>query len=127
MFFLWRGLSFLTRAIKVCPCHIALNQMELMMYPIDIPAIERQARELRAAEIQRMNGLFAERTLLLTRLAASSILAGAHGISEMVRPLFSWNPQERPTSLSANFAPAVSRLNNAARALFSWNPQERRS
>ena len=39
------------------------------MYPIDIPAIERQARELRAAEIQRMNGLFAERTRLLTRLA----------------------------------------------------------
>ncbi|QLQ26295.1 MAG: hypothetical protein HZT41_16885 [Dechloromonas sp.] len=56
------------------------------MYPIDIPAIERQARELRAAEIQRINGLFAERTLLLTRLAASSILAGAHAISELLRP-----------------------------------------
>jgi len=108
-------------------CHVALNQMELMMYPIDIPAIERQARELRAAEIQRINGLFAERTLLLTRLAASSILAGAHAISELLRPLFSWNPQERPASLSANFAPAASRLNDAARALFSWNPQERRS
>jgi len=97
------------------------------MHPIDIPAIERQARKLRAAEIRRMNGLFAERTQLLTRLAARSILAGAHAISEMLRPLFSWNPQERPMSLSANLAPAASRLNDTARALFSWNPQERRS
>ena len=97
------------------------------MYPIDIPAIERQARELRAAEIQRINGLFAERTQLLTRLAARSILAGAQTVSEILRPLFSWNPQESPASPSANFAPAVSRLNDAARSLFSWNPQERRS
>ena len=59
------------------------------MFPIDIPAIERQARELRAAEIQRMNGLFAERTRLLTRLAATTAAAGAHAISEMLRPLFS--------------------------------------
>ena len=47
------------------------------MYPIDIPAIERQARELRAAEIQRINGLFAERIQLLMRLAAMSAFAGA--------------------------------------------------
>jgi hypothetical protein len=98
-----------------------------MMYPIDIPAIERQARELRAAEIQRMNGLFAERFQLLTRLATKSALAGAHAISEMLRPLFSWNPQESSVPLSANFAPAANRLSDAARALFSWNPQDRRS
>jgi len=30
------------------------------MNPIDIPAIEAQARRLRAAEIQRINGLFAD-------------------------------------------------------------------
>jgi hypothetical protein len=101
--------------------------MELMMYPIDIPAIERQARELRAAEIQRMDGLFAERTQLLTRLVANSVLAGAQAISEMLRPLFSWNPQDRSAPQLANFAPAVSRLNDAARLLFSWNPQDRRS
>ena len=82
------------------------------MYPIDIPAIERQARELRAAEIQRINGLFAERTQLLTRLAARSILAGAQTVSEMLRPLFSWNPQESSAPLSANLAPVVGRLNN---------------
>lgn len=97
------------------------------MYPIDIPAIERQARELRAAEIQRMNGLFAERARLLARLAAKSAVAGVHAISEMLRPLFSWNPQESSAPLSANFAPVVGRLNGAARALFSWNPQDRHS
>ena len=97
------------------------------MYPIDIPAIERQARELRAAEIQRMDGLFAERIQLLTRLAANSVLAGARAISEMLHPLFSWNPQDRSAPPSASFAPVVGRLNDAARALFSWNPQDRRS
>ncbi|MBL8421500.1 MAG: hypothetical protein JNK92_12790 [Dechloromonas sp.] len=96
------------------------------MYPIDIPAIEYQARELRAAEIQRMNGLFSERAQLLTRLAAKSTVAGAHAISEILRPLFSWNPQAHSEPLSAGFAPAVSRLNDVARALFSWNPQDRR-
>lgn len=96
------------------------------MHPIDIPAIERQARELRAAEIRRMNGLFAERTQLFTRLAAKSAVAGVHAISEMLRPLFSWNPQESSAPLSANLAPVVGRLNDAARALFSWNPQDRR-
>jgi hypothetical protein len=69
--------------------------MELMMYLIDIPAIERQARQLRAAEIQRLSGLLAERTQLLARLAAKSASAGVHAISEMLRPLFSWNPQGR--------------------------------
>ena len=63
------------------------------MHPIDIPAIERQARELRAAEIQRMNGLFAERTQLLARLAAKSAFAGAHALSEMPRPRVYGIPQ----------------------------------
>ena len=97
------------------------------MHPIDIPAIERQARELRAAEIQRINGLFAERIQLLMRLAAMSAFAGAHAISEMLRPLFSWNPQESPAPLPASLAPVACRLNDAARALFSWNPQDRHS
>lgn len=65
------------------------------MRPIDIPAIEQEARELRAAEIHRLNGLFAERVELLAKLAAASTVAGAHVFSEMLRPLFSWNPQDR--------------------------------
>jgi hypothetical protein len=71
------------------------------MRPIDIPAIEQEARELRAAEIHRINGLFAE--------------------------LFSWNPQDHATSSTHSIAPSLERLNDAARTLFSWNPQDRRS
>jgi len=65
------------------------------MLPIDIPAIEQDARELRAAEIHRMSGLFVERVELLVKLGAASTVAGAHAASEMLRPLFSWNPQDR--------------------------------
>ncbi len=64
------------------------------MRPIDIPAIEHEARELRAEEIHRLNGLFVERVELLAKLAATSTVAGAHMFSEMLRPLFSWNPQD---------------------------------
>ena len=93
------------------------------MRPIDIPAIEQEARELRAAEIHRINGLFAERVELLAKLATASTVAGAHAASEMLRPLFSWNPQDHATSS----AHSIARLNDVARALFSWNPQDRRS
>ena len=65
------------------------------MRPIDIPAIEQAARELRAAEIHRLNGLFVEHAELLAKLAAESAVASAHAVSEMLRPLFSWNPQDR--------------------------------
>ena len=97
------------------------------MRPIDIPAIEEQARELRAAEIHRINGLFAERAELLAKLTAESTLAGAHVFSEMLRPMFSWNPQEHTAPHAKRVGPALERVNDAARALFSWNPQDRRS
>ncbi len=97
------------------------------MHPIDIPAIERHARELRAAEIRRIEGLFAERTALLLRLAAGSLLAGLAAAGAALRPLFSWNPQAAsPTPAKAHVA-ILTRLNRGARALFSWNPQRHRS
>jgi hypothetical protein len=65
------------------------------MTRIDIPTIERQARELRAAEIRRIKGLFAERSALLLKLATDSALAGARTLSDTLRPLFAWNPQQR--------------------------------
>lgn len=65
------------------------------MQPINIPAIEHQARALRAAEIQRVHGLFAKQTKEVAHMAAASALAGLKTISRMLRPLFSWNPQER--------------------------------
>lgn len=97
------------------------------MTHIDIPTIERQARELRAAEIRRLNGLFAERSALLLKLAAGSALAGARALGETLRPLFAWNPQTSSAPVAVSIEPALARLNNAVRSLFSWNPQERRS
>lgn len=95
------------------------------MAPIDIPAIEEQARKLRAAEIQRINGLFAERARLVAALAAESFGAVAKVMSDTIRPLFSWTPQPSIKPLSVSAAPAVKRVNHAMRALFSWNPQNR--
>jgi len=93
------------------------------MPPIDIPTIERQARALRAQEIQRLQGLFAERLSLYVVLLGSSLLSLLELVAESLRPAFSWNPQE----VSAKPRRSVlARLNRGARALFAWNPQGRR-
>ena len=55
------------------------------MRPIDIPAIEEQARNLRAAEIHRINGLFAERAELLARSMGSKSL-GAGNLTGILSP-----------------------------------------
>ena len=93
------------------------------MNPIDIPAIERQARALRAQEIQRLNGLFSQRLRLYALLLGNSLLSLITLISNIVRPAFSWNPQVAKTNINP---PILSRLNDGARTLFSWNPQDRR-
>lgn len=95
------------------------------MNPIDIPAIEEQARRLRAAEIRRLNGLFAERAQLMAKLTAESLAAGTATVSEMLRPMFSWNPRPGTKSSPISGEPLLNRMNHAARALFSWNPQAR--
>ncbi len=95
------------------------------MDPIDIPAIEQQARRLRAAEIRRLNGLFAERAQLMARLSAESLTAGTAIVSEALRPMFSWNPRPGTNSSANSIEPLLDRMNHAARALFSWNPQAR--
>lgn len=90
------------------------------MNPIDIPTIERQARALRAQEIQRLQGLFAERLSLYAVLLGNSILELFSTVAERLRPAFSWNPQE----LSGKITPAIGvRLNRLARRLFAWNPR----
>lgn len=63
------------------------------MSPIDISAIERHARELRAAEMRRLESLVAERMGLYVRLVAKSALSAFAAAAEALRPLFSWNPQ----------------------------------
>lgn len=93
------------------------------MTPIDIPTIERQARALRAQEIQRLQGLFAERLSLYVVLLGTSLLSVLEALANALRPVFSWNPQE----VSAKPGRSVlAKLNRGARALFSWNPQSRR-
>lgn len=92
------------------------------MTPIDIPTIERQARALRAQEIQRLQGLFAERLSLYVVLLGTSLLSVLEALANALRPVFSWNPQE----VSAKPGRSVlAKLNRGARALFSWNPQRR--
>ncbi|UCV12670.1 hypothetical protein KI614_05515 [Dechloromonas denitrificans] len=87
---------------------------------IDIQRIEREARALRAQEIQRLQGLFAERLSLYAVLMGHSLLALATSIGEIIRPAFSWNPQadvRRPRIALSK------RLNRRLRALFAWNPR----
>lgn len=95
------------------------------MSPIDIPAIERRARQLRAEEIRRVEGLFIERLLVLGRLMAGSIFSGVLALASAFRPLFSWNPQDRGAAQQIRRPrPALlTRFNRSARALFAWNPE----
>lgn len=91
---------------------------------IDIAAIERHARALRAQEIQRLHGLFAERLSLYAVLLGHSLLGALGALADGLRPAFSWNPQ----AFSARLRPALGvRLNRLARRLFAWNPRVGRS
>jgi len=94
------------------------------MNPIDIPTIERTARAMRAQEIQRLQGLFAERLSLYAVLLGNSLLTLVVTLGEFIRPLLSWNPQAPSHQGEAKL---IVRLNRAARSLFSWNPQRKRS
>lgn len=65
------------------------------MIPIDIPAIEQRAREMRAEEMRRLSGIFADRMRLLAGLLGGSLMAAVDFTSEVLRPLFSWTPEEK--------------------------------
>ena len=95
------------------------------MEKIDIAAIERQARALRAQEMQRLQGIFAERLRLVALLFGHSLVSGLSAAGEFLRPLFSWNPQDRQDS--AVSITLAARGNRLLRRLFAWNPQHRRS
>ena len=94
------------------------------MNPIDIPTIERAARAMRAQEIQRLQGLFAERLSLYAVLLGNSLLTLVVTLGEFIRPLLSWNPQAPSRQGGPKL---IVRLNRVARSLFSWNPQHKRS
>jgi hypothetical protein len=128
MLFQMARLFFQSQVIKVqsMQCCTATKK-ELIMSPIDIAAIERRARQLRAEEIRRVEGLFAERMVLLGRLLAATVFSAALSVAQMLRPMFSWNPQAAPAPAEPAVAkPHVAmrtRLNRAARRLFAWNPE----
>lgn len=65
------------------------------MAPIDISAIERRARALRADEMRRLENLVAERMGVYALLAGRSVIAVLAAVANALRPLFSWNPQRR--------------------------------
>lgn len=71
---------------------------EVIMPPIDITAIERQARQLRAQEMQRIQGIISARLHLYGQLLVATAQSGLTAIGSALRYLFSWNPQARHPS-----------------------------
>lgn len=94
------------------------------MTPIDITKIEFEARQLRAEEMRRINGLVSARLALYGQLMAASALSGLKALAEILLPLFSWNPQA--ASAPRRGPGLLNRLSRAGRTLFSWNPQAHR-
>lgn len=92
------------------------------MAPMDISAIESEARRMRAEELRRINGLISKQLALYGSLFADAGLAALATTAAALRPLFSWNPQAPAARTTAHPALAT-RLSRMLRALFSWNPQ----
>lgn len=63
------------------------------MFPIDIPAIEQQARQMRAEEMQRIEGLISARLRVYGGLLAGTLMSALAAIGRSLRSQFSWNPQ----------------------------------
>lgn len=99
------------------------------MLPLSIPAIEQEARKRRAEEMQRIPGLASARARLYGQLLGATTLSGLIAIGESLRPLLSWNPQERASRTDAGVQNPglLTRLSRTGRRLFAWNPQARRS
>ena len=89
------------------------------MDTFDNVEIIRKAREMRAEEMRRVQGLVTARLVVYVRLLAGS-LADA---GEALRPLFSWNPQNVRPVHRANGPSLATRASLSLRSLFSWNPQ----
>ena len=93
----------------------------LKVAPLDTNEIIKEAREMRAVELRRMQGLMTARMAVYLRLLAGSLAA----LGESLRPFFSWNPQD-PVA-DRRIPNLFARANDLLRACFSWNPQAHRS
>ena len=63
------------------------------MLPLNLAAIDKEARQLRAAELQRLQDLFFAKVSTYGHLLAGAALSGLTTIGTSLRHLFSWNPQ----------------------------------
>ena len=97
------------------------------MYPLNITSIEREARKLRSEELQRIQGVMWARMGVYFGLLAASGKSALHVISESMRPLFSWNPQDAGPAHRTGSPSLLTRASLTLRTLFSWNPQAHRS
>ncbi|MBI5108554.1 MAG: hypothetical protein HZA62_07380 [Rhodocyclales bacterium] len=91
------------------------------MYQIDTEKFIREAKEARALEMQRIQGLMTQRLGLYFRLLAGSVADAGNSL----QPLFSWNPQDAAPR-RATGPSLLTRASLALRTLFSWNPQAQR-
>lgn len=93
------------------------------MYRLDTAEIIREAKDMRAAEMQRIQGLMATRLALYFRLLGGSAIDAGNSL----QPLFSWNPQDAAKRRTPAGPGLATRANELLRSLFSWNPQAHRS
>lgn len=92
------------------------------MEQIDIIAIERRARALRAREMQRLTGLFGERLRVYVALLLASAWLLVLATGQVLQPLFSWNPRDQQAGGHAARR-WTARVNSALRGLFAWHPR----
>lgn len=59
----------------------------------DYVDLYEKANEMRTHEIQRINSQLLHESGIALKWLGHKSLVVLHGISELVRPLFSWNPQ----------------------------------
>lgn len=68
-----------------------INQGYIMKQ--DYVDLSEKAYEMRTQEIQSFNHLFLHDSWIAIKWLGSKLLLVLHGVSELLRPLFSWNPQ----------------------------------
>jgi hypothetical protein len=59
----------------------------------DYVTLYEQANEIRTKQIQDINNQLVHRSVMVIKWLGSKLPIVLHGISELLRPLFSWNPQ----------------------------------
>ena len=73
---------------------IAVQLKEFIMEQIDHARIIARARQMRAEDIRRGQGMLWARLRRVAGLAAASLGTGLIVLAELIRPAFSWNPQQ---------------------------------